>query len=111
LRYGVIQVFDSPNFEVYVTKPNRSLGFKKYVYNQEKVGGNWPMTGGSGLDNTTGRPYVEETPAENFQVRFPIMDFSKDVVIRIQSSTPHPLNIASIQLTGKFKAITKFHSS
>jgi len=111
LRYGVIQVFDSPNFEVHVTKPNRSLGFKKHVYNQEKVGGNWPMTGGFGLDNTIGRPYVKETPAENFQVRFPIMDFSKDVVIRIQSSTPHPLNIASIQLTGKFKAITKFHSS
>jgi len=101
LRYCVLQTYNSKKFSVDVEVRNRNKN--TYEFDQEisdsREDNDW-----IGSSVLTGR-------IKEHQVRFPILGFNNDVQITISSDNPHPLNIASLQFTGKFKGITRFHNS
>ena len=120
LRYGLIQTFDSPNFTVLLKKSGKTTSQKAIEYNRTDATDDLPLVlGGPGLFNLPDpqqeyigrRKAIKDHRSEAAQVKFPIMGFSQDIEVIIQSDNPHPLNIASLQFNGKFKQITRFHSS
>ena len=127
LRYGLIQTFNSPHFDIKVSSPTRDS--KTTTFNKTDATANYSSFGvevdvarpdfignpyggaaiGTVQEGSLGDITIEKDIAS--QVRFPILGFSQDIEITISSDNPHPLNIASLQFNGKFKPITKFHSS
>jgi hypothetical protein len=101
LRYCVIQTYNSKQFDVDIDIHNRSK--VTHSFNQEiadtREDHDW-----IGSSTITGR-------VKEHQVRVPVLGFNQDVRITISSSNPHPLNIASLQYSGKFKGTTRFHNS
>ena len=101
LRYGTIQTYDSRAFDVEVSVNNRN----KITHNFEHE-----ISDDRWVDDYIGKTTLSGDISEH-QVRFPILGFTEDVKITVISSNPHPLNIASLQFSGKFKGITRFHNS
>ena len=101
LRYGTIQTYNSRAFDVEVSVNNRAQ--TTYNFDHEISDDRW-------VDDYIGKTTLSGDISEH-QVRFPILGFTEDVKITIISSNPHPLNVASLQFSGKFKGITRFHNS
>jgi hypothetical protein len=101
LRYGTIQTYNSRAFDVEVSVNNRNQ--VTHNFEHEISDDRW-------VDDYIGKNTLSGDISEH-QVRFPILGFTEDVKITIISSNPHPLNIASLQFSGKFKGITRFHNS
>ena len=101
LRYGTIQTYNSRAFDVEVSVNNRNQ--ITHNFEHEISDDRW-------VDDYIGKNTLSGDISEH-QVRFPILGFTEDVKITIISSNPHPLNIASLQFSGKFKGITRFHNS
>lgn len=101
LRYGTIQTYDSRAFDVEVSVNNRNQ--VTHNFEHEISDDRW-------VDDYIGKTDLSGDISEH-QVRFPILGFTEDVKITIISSNPHPLNVASLQFSGKFKGITRFHNS
>ena len=101
LRTGLIQTYNSKMFDVNVDVNNRAK--KKHTFIHDTSDDRWD-------DDWIGAPTITGEIAER-QERFPILGFTEDVKITISSDNPHPLNIASLQFSGKFKPITRYHNS
>ncbi len=101
LRHGTIQTYDSRAFDVEVSVNNRNKS--TYNFDHEISDDRWE-------DNYIGKTTLSGDISEH-QVRFPILGYTEDVKITVISSNPHPLNVASLQFSGKFKGITRFHNS
>jgi hypothetical protein len=101
LRSGIVQTYNSKAFDVEVNVNNRSKKTHNFVFNtaDDRWEEDWIGKGSNSGD-------ISER-----QERFPILGFAEDVRITISSENPHPLNIASLQFTGKFKPITRYHNS
>jgi len=101
LRSGLIQTYNSKEFDVEVDVNNRSKKTLNFVH--DIADDRWE-------DDYIGSSTLTGQNTEH-QVRFPILGFSQDVKITVSSDNPHPLNIASLQFMGKFKPITRYHNS
>ena len=101
LRSGIVQTYNSKAFDVEVNVNNRSKKTHNFVFNT--ADDRWE-------EDWIGKGYNSGDISER-QERFPILGFAEDVRITISSEDPHPLNIASLQFTGKFKPITRYHNS
>ena len=101
LRSGLVQTYDSKAFDVEVSVNNRSKKTLNFVH--DTADDRWE-------DDYIGASTLTGELSEH-QVKFPILGFAQDVKITVSSDNPHPLNIASLQFTGKFKPITRYHNS
>ena len=101
LRHGLIQTYNSKALDVSVSVNNRSK--KTHRFFHDILDDRWK-------DDYIGVSTVTGEIAEH-QVRFPVLGFTADTKIEVTSDNPHPLNIASLQFSGKFKPVTRYHSS
>ena len=99
LRYGVINTFNSKEFDVRVQVKGRDrlihIGGESIIEQSDDWIGKDSYSGET-IDNSA---------------RFPILGYTEDTEITIESNNPNPLNIASLQFTGKFKPVSRDHNS
>lgn len=93
LRYGVIRHRITGNYNVGITRKNRAEKIYKFTHN----------TVGARDTSLDGALYEEDGI-----FKFPIMGFSDDMIIKISSDFPSPMNLTNIELTGKFKRVPHF---
>tara|TARA_R100000742_G_C4279426_1_gene103987 strand:- start:2985 stop:5702 length:2718 start_codon:yes stop_codon:yes gene_type:complete len=93
LRYGVTRHRNTGNYDVTVSRKSRDAA----VYKFEHISlGEFSSTLGGNLYEKDGT------------FKFPLMGFTDDIVVKIKSDYPNPLNITNIEVAGKFKRVPKF---
>ena len=93
LRYGVIRHRNTGNYDVEVRRKNR----EGQTYRFEPV----PV-------NETNSLLGGNTFEKDGIFKIPLLGFSDDIVIKISSDYPNPMNLTDIEITGKFKRVPKF---
>ena len=90
LRYAVFRHRNTGAYDVKVGRKNRSEKAFSFTHNQV----------GSSIDLGDSSFYEKDGV---FKV--PVLGFSDDLVITLESSSPNPMNITNIEFAGKFKQI------
>ena len=93
LRYGLTRHRNSGPYDITVSRKKRSE--KTYTF--------FP-TGADERETSTSGTTLEEDGI----FKFPLMGFANDLVIKISSTNPQPLNITNIEFTGKFKRVPHY---
>tara|TARA_R100001015_G_C4633002_1_gene197338 strand:+ start:1256 stop:4030 length:2775 start_codon:yes stop_codon:yes gene_type:complete len=93
LRYGVFRHRNTGNYDVEVKRKNR----EGRVYNFAPV-----------HLNETDSLEEGKTFEKDGIFKIPLLGFSDDIVIKISSDYPNPMNLTDIEITGKFKRVPKF---
>jgi hypothetical protein len=93
LRYGIMRHRNTGPYTVGVTRKGR--GEKAHTFFQEVVGSR---------ETTLEDEFFEKDGV----FKFPLMGYSDDLVIKVTSDFPNPMNITNIELTGKFKRVPHF---
>ena len=96
LRYGIARHRNTGQYDILVTRKERTSDTYKHE----------PKTIGDRSNEFDG-VVVEQDGI----FKFPLMGFSNDIDIEIESSYHTPLNITNIEITGKFKRVPHFLTS
>ena len=101
LRYGITRHHNSGIYDIKVTRKGRTTkvsSFHPYVTDESSTVSS--LLYGDGLD----RDNIEKDGVH----KFPLMGFSNDLKVVIESNYHLPMNITNIELTGKFKRVSHF---
>tara|TARA_R100000808_G_C2154639_1_gene165786 strand:+ start:3459 stop:6092 length:2634 start_codon:yes stop_codon:yes gene_type:complete len=94
LRYGIARHHKTGFYDISVTRKKRTAN--TYTFEPPIIGSAYSTAGDATINDTDG------------VFKFPIMGFTDDIDITIESSYPYPMNITNIEITGKFKRLPHF---
>jgi hypothetical protein len=93
IRYGILRHHKTGPYSVSIQRKNRTPNV--YTFTHEVV---------DSTESVTGDDFFELDGT----FKFPLMGFSDDLVIKISSDYPNPMNITNIEFSGKFKRVHHF---